>query len=436
MEVSKLKKKIKLRNLLLLALGIILVGAGAAYNYISSQVKLVPYEVTRGDLKEVVEAAGTVASRSTAVIYAKQGGFVSELPYEVGAVVNAGDTVAVLSSEDLYYSIQTAQAQVKGARAEYARAAEQNDPLLTAMSQTAVDTAQLNYDTAVKTLADTQALFDAGAVSQAELDGATLAVSHAEAALTTAKNQLALQKKGTSRNLLSSISAGITAAQSELNRLKAMDGNRTVVAGQSGVMTERYVDLGTYVAPGMPLAEISAVDQLVIESDVVAKDVPSLSVGMKADLYADGTFITTGTLTKIHPKLTEIMSNLGIVQKRVRVEITVDDISAAGQSLVGDRDLPNGTAPGTLMLGQDVDVEFIQNEKKDVVLVETDYVYEDGPEGSNYVLVIEDGKLAMHPVEVGLQGELYYEIVSGLADGDKIVGEIENTVAVGDRVSW
>ena len=311
-----------------------------------------------------------------------------------------------------------------------------------------MDTAQLNYDTTVKTLADTQALFDAGAVSQAELDGATLAVSHAEAALTTAKNQLALQKKGTSRNLLSSISAGITAAQSELNRLKAMDGNRTVVAGQSGVMTERFVDLGTYVAPGMPLAEVAAVDQLVIESDVVAKDVPSLSVGMKADLYADGSLITTGTLTKIHPKLTEIMSNLGIVQKRVRVEITVDDVSAAVQSLVGDRDLPNGISPvgdrdlpngatpGTLMLGQDVDVEFIQNEKKDVVLVETDYVYEDGPEGAHYVLVIEDGKLAMHPVEVGLQGELYYEIVSGLADGDQIVGEIENTVAVGDRVSW
>ncbi|SCZ81344.1 efflux RND transporter periplasmic adaptor subunit [Acidaminobacter hydrogenoformans] len=436
-----MKKKIKLRNLLLLAVGIILVGAGAYYNYISSQVKLVPYEVTRGDLKEVVESTGTVASQSSTVIYAKQGGFVSDLAFEVGNVVNAGDTVAVLSAEDLYYSIQTAQAQVNGARAEYARAAEQNDPLLTAMSQTAVDSAQLNYDTAVKTLADTQALFDAGAVSQAELDGATLAVSHAEAALTTAKNQLALQKKGTSRNLLSSISAGITAAQSELNRLKAMDGNRTVVAAQSGVMTERYVDLGTYVAPGMPLAEISAVDQLLIETDVVAKDVPSLSVGMKADLYADGSFITTGTLSKIHPKLTEIMSNLGIVQKRVRVEITVDGVSAAGgspvgDSPVGDRDISDGAAPATLMLGQDVDVEFIQNEKKDVILVETDYVYEDGPDGSNYVLVIEDGKLAMRPVEVGLQGELYYEIVSGLAAGDQIVGEIENTVAVGDRVSW
>lgn len=431
-----MKKKIKLRNLLLLAVGIILVGAGAYYNYISSQVKLVPYEVTRGDLKEVIESTGTVASQNTTVIYAKQGGFVSELAFEVGNVVNAGDTVAVLSAEDLYYSIQAAQARVNGARAEYARAAEQNDPLLTAMSQTAVDTAKLNLDTAVKTLADTQALYDAGAVSQAELDAATLAVSHAEAALSTASNQLALQKKGTSRNLLGSISAGITAAQSDLNHLKAMDGNRTVVAAQSGVMTERYVDLGTYVAPGMPLAEISAVDQLLIETDVVAKDVPGLSVGMKADLYADGSFITTGTLSKIHPKLTEIMSNLGIVQKRVRVEITVDGVSAVGNSPVGDRDISDGAAPGTLMLGQDVDVEFIQNEKKDVVLVETDYVYEDGPDGAHYVLVIEDGKLAMHPVEVGLQGERYYEIVSGLAAGDQIVGEIENTVSIGDRVSW
>ena len=420
-----MKKKIKLRNMLLLAAGIILIGAGAAYNYMTGQVKLEPYVVTQGDLKEVVEASGTVASQSTAVIYAKQGGFVSELSFEIGNVVNSGDTVAVLSSEDLYYSIQTAQAQVNGARAQYAQAAEKNDPLLAKMGETAVASAQLNYDTAVKALEDVKVLYNAGAVSQAEVDAATVAASHAEAALKTAQNQLALQKKGTSGNLLRSISASISAAQSELNRLKAMDGNRTIVSDRSGVMTESYVSLGTFVSPGMPLAEISALDQLKVESDVVAKDIPSLSVGMKADLYADGDLVATGTISKIHPKLTEIMSSLGIVQKRVRVEIDVDD--AAGSA--------GGTAPGTsLMLGQDVDVQFIKAEKKNVLLVESDYVYEDGD--SRYVLVIEDGKLAMRPVETGLQGELYYEILSGVTADEKIVGEIENTVNVGDRVSW
>jgi len=420
-----LKKKIKLRNMLLLAAGIILVAAGAAYNYMSSQVKLEPYVVTQGDLKEVVEASGTVASQSTAVIYAKQGGFVSELSFEVGGVVNAGETIAVLSSEDLYYSIQTAQAQVNGARAQYAQAAEKNDPLLAKMGETAVASAQLNYDTAVKALEDVQVLYNAGAVSQAEVDAATVAASHADASLKTAQDQLALQKKGTSGNLLRSISAGITAAQSELNRLKAMDGNRTIVSDRSGVMTERYVSLGTFVSPGMPLAEISALDQLKVESDVVAKDIPSLSVGMKTDLYADGDLIATGTITKIHPKLTEIMSSLGIVQKRVRVEIDID----------GDAGSAGGTAPGTsLMLGQDVDVQFIKAEKKNVLLVESDYVYEDGD--SKYVLVIEDGKLVKRLVETGLQGELYYEILSGLSADEKIVGEIENTVLVGDRVSW
>lgn len=419
-----MKKKIKLRNMLLLAAGIILIGAGAAYNYMNSQVKLEPYVVTQGDLKEVVEASGTVASQNTTVIYAKQGGFVSELSFEVGGVVNAGDSVAVLSSEDLYYSIQTAQAQVNGARAQYAQAAEKNDPLLAKMGETAVESAQLNYDTAVKALEDTQVLYKAGAVSQAEVDAATVAASHAEAALKTAQDQLALQKKGTSGNLLRSISAGITAAQSELNRLKAMDGNRTIVSDRSGVMTERYVSLGTFVSPGMPLAEISALDQLKIESDVVAKDIPSLSVGMKTDLYADGDLIATGTITKIHPKLTEIMSSLGIVQKRVRVEIDVDDTAAAG----------GAASAASLMLGQDVDVQFIKAEKKNVLLVESDYVYEDGD--SKYVLVIEDGKLAMRTVETGLQGELYYEILSGVAADEKIVGEIENTVLVGDRVDW
>ena len=75
-----------------------------------------------------------------------------------------------------------------------------------------------------------------------------------------------------------------------------------------------------------------------------------------------------------------------------------------------------------------------QAEKKNVLLVETDYVYEDGD--ANYILVIEDGKLAVRPVETGLQGEFYYEILSGVTAGEKIVGEIENTVLIGDKTAW
>lgn len=412
----KKKMKIKLRNLLLLAAGILLLGAGAVYNYLSSQVKLVPYEVKLGDLQQMVEATGTVASQHSEVIYARQGGFVSALDFEVGSAVKAGDQVALLSSEDLSYSIQTAQAQLSGARAQYAQAAEQNDPLLTQISETAVASAQLNYDTAVKALADAQVLLEAGALSKADLEAATVTASHAQAALKTAQNQLALQKKGVSGNLLRTISASITAAQSELNRLKAMDGNRKVISGVSGIMTERYVSLGAFVAPGMPVAEISSADQLQVASDVVAKDVPRIKAGMKVEIRSEGNVVASGSVTKIHPKLTEKMSNLGIVQKRVRVEIAVESTQSS------------------MMLGQDVEVRFIEAEKTGVLLVASDYVYEDGD--LRYILVNENGRLARRDVKTGIKGELHYEILSGVSEGEQIVGEIENTVSLGDRIQW
>jgi HlyD family secretion protein len=87
-----------------------------------------------------------------------------------------------------------------------------------------------------------------------------------------------------------------------------------------------------------------------------------------------------------------------------------------------------------LLIGQDVGVKFILSEKKDVLLVDKDYVYEAG--GQNYVLVNENGKLAQQQVKLGLTGETHHEVTSGLNAGDNIVGEIENTVEMGQRIKW
>jgi HlyD family secretion protein len=414
--VSKVKKKIKRRNVLLLASVVVLSGAAVAYNYYTGQTTLTPYVVETGDLKEVVEATGAVESDNRRTVYAHQSGFVSALSLSAGDPVQAGDQLAILVSDDLYHSIQTAKANVSAAQSEYARASEQSDPLLAEIAETAVSSARLNVDRAQEALEDAKALYAAGAVSESEVKAAEFAASQAAVALTTAEKQLALQKKGVSGNLLKSISASITAAKSELARLQSMDGQRVITSEISGILTERWVEEGAFVMTGAPVAEVASIDSLKIVSNVVAKDLTKLSSGMKADIIYEGETIATGRILKIHPKLTTIVSDLGIAQKRVRVEISVENVKAGAMMLIG----------------QDVDLQFIQSEKLGVVKVETDYVYEEN--GAHYVLVNEDGRLGKRAVELGIEGEIYYEIISGLTPGEQIVGEIDNAVNIGDRI--
>jgi HlyD family secretion protein len=414
--VTTVKKRIRRRNIVLLAVLLVLAGIAVTVGYLNTQVELVSYEVQRGDVREVVESSGVIESTVRATIYSKQTGFVSEIYFEVGDPIQSGDAFAKITSDDVYYGIEAAKARVSGAKAEYYHAIEKSDSHQIAIGEAAVISARLTYEQAGKAANDATILFRSGAISSYELKAAEFERDQARLALTSAENQLALMKKGASSNLASALKSGVSAAETELKRLQSVSDDMVMAADVSGVLIERMINTGAFVTTGMPVAQIGDVDSLKVISDVLGKEVHKLSPGMLVEILMDDEPITTGRIVKIHPKLFEKVSELGILQKRVKVEIELD-----------------GQVTG-LLIGQDVGVKFILSEKKDVLLVDKDYVYEAG--GQNYVLVNENGKLAQQQVKLGLTGETHHEVTSGLNAGDNIVGEIENTVEMGQRIKW
>ena len=77
-------------------------------------------------------------------------------------------------------------------------------------------------------------------------------------------------------------------------------------------------------------------------------------------------------------------------------------------------DADSGAAAGTY-----VRVMFYYVYAEDVLRVPLNCVYTDTSEGS-YVYIMENGKKAMRPVELGRRGDIFIEIVSGLVEGDEV----------------
>jgi len=114
-----------------------------------------------------------------------------------------------------------------------------------------------------------------------------------------------------------------------------------------------------------------------------------------------------------------------------RVEIAYDEESAAGYSdfrLLEDRAEAEGRG-GVPEVGDYGVVVIVADSREQVPTVSVDAVYIEGRR--RYVYVLEDGKSVPRDVETGMSDGVYTEILSGLAEGEKVLVQQEQTAGGG-----
>jgi multidrug efflux pump subunit AcrA (membrane-fusion protein) len=76
--------------------------------------------------------------------------------------------------------------------------------------------------------------------------------------------------------------------------------------------------------------------------------------------------------------------------------------------------------PDGLLDGMNLDAAILIAEREDVLRLPRS-VIRDAADGSPMVLVWENGQEVERPVELGLRGDLYVEILSGLTEGERVI---------------
>ena len=136
-----------------------------------------------------------------------------------------------------------------------------------------------------------------------------------------------------------------------------------------------------------------------VKAEVLAQDAPELAMRQEAiisgDVLGDGELI--GIVDKIHPRAVEKLSELGVLQRRVPVEITLEK------------------RPTDMRPGYPVEVEIITAETTGLALpLEAVFTLD----GADKVFVIKNGRAVLTSVEIGLKGEDFLEVLAGVNSGD------------------
>ena len=378
---------------ILVGIGVLLV-AGAVAIF---RPKPVPVEVVTlrsAPLQEVVEDEGKTRMHDHYVVAATVAGKLRRITLDAGDKVQAGETIAWIDPAP----IDPRQKAGLEARVNSARANELQAEAL--LGKAKADAAQTQQD-----LARGRALFGQGIISKEAFEKAETLHASAEKQLLAARSALEAAKYQVeeARSALLLYESGPSDLPTAI--VSPVDGRVLRLIEQS----ERVVPMGA------PLVELGFAPRLEVVTDFLTRDAVLIRPGMAAEITDwGGNHVIPARVRVVEPGGFTKISALGVEEQRVNV--------------ICD---PAGPTDG-LQDGYRANVRVIVWEGKDVLQVPSSAVFRSA--GQWAVFVVKGGRARKTVVQIGHRGETEWEVVSGLAAGERVIVHPSAEVDEGVRV--
>ncbi|HUA15393.1 MAG TPA: efflux RND transporter periplasmic adaptor subunit [Verrucomicrobiae bacterium] len=327
-------------------------------------------------------------------VYAKESGYVKKLFVDYGTHVKAGQVMALLEIPELEAQLQEDQAEITNATNEVTRAQHE-----LARYQAQYKALHLEY-TRLNGVFQSQP----GIVAQQEVDdaqGKDLAaasqVDAGQAALDAAHSQLAVSK-------------------AKLTHDQTLYDYSRITAPFSGVVTQRYANLGTLVQAGttsstqaLPIVKLSEDDLFRLVIPVPESYVRFIRVGDPVDVHVP-------SLNRTFPGRVARFSS-GVTEDTRTMHTEVD---------VRNKD-------GSLVPGIYADADLTLEQREDVPTIPLQALNHEGDKTTVYV-VNESGEIVDRTVTLGIQTATDAEVVSGLQAGEQVIVSDRGGLKPGEKV--
>ena len=200
----------------------------------------------------------------------------------------------------------------------------------------------------------------------------------------------------------------LRAAQAAVGRAQAQRDYNQLLAPADGIVLRRDGEPGQFIAPGQAVLTLACCAPLRVSAEVDEEDIPRVVVGQKVTLRTDALpeRLFDGEVAEITPKGDPVSRSY-----RVRIRL-------AGAPAVD---------AGPLRTGMTMDANVIVSRRENVLLVPSRALK------GNAIWVLEEERLRRREVRKGVTGSERTEIVSGLAEGERVVLSPADSLREGQR---
>ena len=354
---------------------LVLVGIGAflkIWLFMPSPTSVSVISVERGTVEETVtnSRAGTVKARQRAKLSPEIGGRIAEIPHRKGARVHAGDVLLRVHDDSQRAAVQMAKQELAVVEVKKERAC---------LEAARSEREYLRY----------QQLKERDLVSTDFLD------KYENLAQTT---KVSCKQSH----------AEIARARSAIHEANAELSKTILTAPFDGVIAELDVEVGEWTTPSPPALPVPPVLDLIDPSSIYISapmdEVDSSKIHKKQpvrvtlDPFPGQHY--DGHVQHLAPYVLDVEEQ----NRTVEIEVELNDAAFAS----------------TLLPGTSADVEVILVVKKNVLRVPPSTLFE----GQN-VFVVENDRLAIRSVEIGMRNWDFVEVLSGLSEHDQVVTSLD-----------
>ena len=275
--------------------------------------------VTADTISTENKVSGKVVSDNESSVFVASSAKCTAVYVDAGDMVSAGQKLCTLDLASTISSYNAANISYNSAVQSY------QDQKNVFDSQIALYTKNVN---------DLKALKEIGAASQTEIDQAQLQLESAQA---------------TKNSTLSQLEAGMQSYKSNVEQLSTVlenvDGAGNVIAPISGTLVTLNAEENAFVSPSMPVAVIDGVDQMKISVSVSEALVPKLTIGDSVDVAVSAASQTfAGTIRSV-----EQAANAQTKLYTVTVSVP-SDVSGLLSGMFADVTFHTDTASGAIVV--------------------------------------------------------------------------------------
>lgn len=356
----------------------------------------------QGEFNDYIRVSGQVQPMTTVQLSPTEGGNVKRIVVEEGSHVNEGDVIVVLGNENLDMQILNSEAEL----------AEKENILrntMISMEQQKLSvrqeklSLQIEVRRARRAYEQNKALYEEKLIAKEEY-------LKASEDYELAKDKLELV---TDRERQDSLYRSVQIAQMHeslenmrlnMNMIRRRKENLSVKAPISGELGLLDVELGQSVAAGAKIGQINNLDSYKIEAQIDEHYIDRVAPGLEATFERQSEKYSS-VIRKVYPEVRD-----GKFKADFRFE---------------------GQQPENIRTGQTYYLNLQLGQSTEAILIPRGSFYQNTGGKWVYVLNADGTKATKRSVRIGRQNPQYYEVLEGLAPGDKVI--ISSYDAFGDK---
>lgn len=346
----------------------------------------------QGEFNDYIRVSGQVQPMTTVQLSPTEGGNVKRIVVEEGSHVNEGDVIVVLGNENLDMQILNSEAEL----------AEKENILrntMISMEQQKLSvrqeklSLQIEVRRARRAYEQNKALYEEKLIAKEEY-------LKASEDYELAKDKLELV---TDRERQDSLYRSVQIAQMHeslenmrlnMNMIRRRKENLSVKAPISGELGLLDVELGQSVAAGAKIGQINNLDSYKIEAQIDEHYIDRVAPGLEATFERQNEKYSS-VIRKVYPEVRD-----GKFKAGFRFE---------------------GQQPENIRTGQTYYLNLQLGQSAEAILIPRGSFYQNTGGKWVYVLNADGTKATKRSVRIGRQNPQYYEVLEGLAPGDKVI---------------